>query len=84
MIELFFPSPTKEGGTGSSSHMGTNDESAKICSRQKQIIRCMQQYGYSPKSILLYFTFENTLSRAKLKKTSYKSVHQANFYDKTT
>lgn len=34
-------------------------------------------------AFFLYFTFKNTLSRAKLKKTSYKMICLAKFNDKT-
>lgn len=35
-------------------------------------------------AFFLYFTFKNTLSRAKLKKTSYKTICLAKFNDETT
>ena len=63
-----FPSPTRKGGTDSSGHMGTNDESAKICSRQKQIIRCVQQHGYSPNSVLSAFYIREHSFACKVKK----------------
>lgn len=38
----------------------------------------------APTAFFLYFTFKNTLSRAKLKKNSYKTICLAKFNDETT